>query len=62
MYVQVIKKGCPICESDVAGNTRIKYLCLNCNLLFNFKDLNSKKIEEVKTDNPKLDWTKKTLK
>jgi hypothetical protein len=62
MYVQVIKNGCPICEGDVAGNNGSLYLCTECNIAFKFKHLASKKISEVITDNPNLNWTKKTLK
>ncbi len=56
MYVQVVRKGCPICESDAAGNRKSLYLCLNCNIAFKFKQLNSKKISKIITDNDKLNW------
>ena len=62
MYVKVIEKGCPICKSKVAGNNTSLYLCVDCNLAFKFKHLNSKKISKIITDNEKLNWTKKTLK
>ncbi len=41
---KVIKlNGCPVCNSKVKGNDKIKYFCRNCNLLFDKNDLNDKK-------------------
>lgn len=55
MYVKILENGCPICGGDVKGNFKFRYLCINCNILFRYKDLKKPtKIKETITDNPKI--------
>ncbi len=56
MYIKTIKKGCPICKGDVKGNYTHRYLCLKCNVSFKYIHLDSKDVEKVETDNPRLNW------
>ncbi len=44
--VFLIKKGCPLCHSDVIGNNEVGYYCKHCNLLFSFDQLNKESLEE----------------
>jgi len=38
-FIFQISDGCPICGSDVKGNDHFRYLCEECNLLFDRKDI-----------------------
>lgn len=59
MYIKVIKQGCVICNGDVSGNSRLRYLCKKCNISYKYTDLNKKEVVEIKTDNNKLNWVSK---
>lgn len=38
-FIFHISGGCPICGGDVKGNDHFRYLCENCNVLFDKKDV-----------------------
>ena len=37
--VFIIKRGCPLCKNNIAGNDTVLYFCNRCNLLFKKKHL-----------------------
>jgi len=54
MYIKKYKKACPICKGDVKGNSKSKYYCRNCNILYDYGDLLNPRNPEIETDNPAI--------
>ncbi|MBU0471097.1 MAG: hypothetical protein KKF89_06315 [Nanoarchaeota archaeon] len=45
-----VKKGCPICKSDVSGDRDIKFYCKRCNILYDYNHLNDGRIVTEKPE------------
>jgi len=47
MTVKIVKRGCPVCHSDVKGDALNKYYCKHCNILYSEKDLRKGEVKEI---------------